>query len=74
MKREADLIDVWFDSGAMPYAQLHYPFENKELWTTVLIILRISLQKGWIRPVAGSLRYMLSLRWYSTVWLQERNL
>jgi isoleucyl-tRNA synthetase len=31
MKREADLIDVWFDSGAMPYAQLHYPFENKEL-------------------------------------------
>ena len=31
MKRESDLIDVWFDSGAMPYAQLHYPFENKEL-------------------------------------------
>ena len=30
MKRELDLIDVWFDSGAMPYAQLHYPFENKE--------------------------------------------
>ncbi len=29
--REPDLIDVWFDSGAMPYAQLHYPFENKEL-------------------------------------------
>ena len=31
MKRESDLIDVWFDSGAMPYAQLHYPFENKEI-------------------------------------------
>jgi len=31
MKRENDLIDVWFDSGAMPYAQWHYPFENKEL-------------------------------------------
>lgn len=30
MKRESDLIDVWFDSGAMPYAQFHYPFENKE--------------------------------------------
>ena len=30
MKREADLIDVWFDSGSMPYAQWHYPFENKE--------------------------------------------
>lgn len=31
MKREADLIDVWFDSGAMPFAQMHYPFENKAL-------------------------------------------
>ncbi|MDE5796304.1 MAG: isoleucine--tRNA ligase, partial [Muribaculaceae bacterium] len=31
MHRETDLIDVWFDSGAMPYAQIHYPFENKEL-------------------------------------------
>ncbi|MFK7972827.1 MAG: isoleucine--tRNA ligase [Bacteroidia bacterium] len=32
MCRELDLIDVWFDSGSMPYAQLHYPFENKELF------------------------------------------
>ena len=31
MYRETDLVDVWFDSGSMPYAQLHYPFENKEL-------------------------------------------
>ena len=31
MYRETDLIDVWFDSGAMPYAQIHYPFENKEV-------------------------------------------
>ncbi|HBS53983.1 MAG TPA: isoleucine--tRNA ligase, partial [Flavobacterium sp.] len=31
MQRESDLIDVWFDSGAMPYAQWHYPFENKDL-------------------------------------------
>ena len=31
MKRETDLIDVWFDSGSMPYAQIHYPFENKDL-------------------------------------------
>lgn len=30
MRREMDLIDVWFDSGSMPYAQIHYPFENKE--------------------------------------------
>lgn len=33
MTRELDLIDVWFDSGAMPYAQLHYPFENKEMFS-----------------------------------------
>lgn len=32
MTRELDLIDVWFDSGAMPYAQIHYPFENKEVF------------------------------------------
>ena len=32
MKRETDLIDVWFDSGSMPYAQWHYPFENKEVF------------------------------------------
>ncbi len=31
MKRETDLVDVWFDSGSMPYAQVHYPFENKKL-------------------------------------------
>ena len=31
MHRESDLIDVWFDSGSMPYAQWHYPFENKDL-------------------------------------------
>ena len=34
MQRESDLIDVWFDSGSMPYAQWHYPFENKELIDT----------------------------------------
>ena len=31
MYREPDVIDVWFDSGSMPYAQWHYPFENKDL-------------------------------------------
>ena len=34
MRREKDLIDVWFDSGSMPYAQIHYPFENKEALDT----------------------------------------
>ena len=38
MKRELDLIDVWFDSGAMPYAQLHYPFENKDLIDNRLLL------------------------------------
>ena len=37
MKRETDLIDVWFDSGAMPYAQIHYPFENKDAFDKGLI-------------------------------------
>lgn len=37
MKRESDLIDVWFDSGSMPYAQIHYPFENKELFDNRLV-------------------------------------
>ena len=37
MKRETDLIDVWFDSGAMPYAQIHYPFENKDAFEKGLI-------------------------------------
>ena len=37
MKRESDLIDVWFDSGSMPYAQIHYPFENKELLDNRLV-------------------------------------
>ena len=35
MFRETDLIDVWFDSGAMPYAQRHFPFENKEKFNEV---------------------------------------
>ncbi|MDR3262602.1 MAG: isoleucine--tRNA ligase [Tannerella sp.] len=37
MKRETDLIDVWFDSGAMPYAQIHYPFENKEAFDSGVV-------------------------------------
>jgi isoleucyl-tRNA synthetase len=36
MFREPDLIDVWFDSGAMPYAQVHYPFENSEHFQQLL--------------------------------------
>jgi len=51
MYRETDLIDVWFDSGAMPYAQIHYPFENKELLHRVFpadfIAEGVDQTRGW---------------------------
>ena len=51
MKREPDLIDVWFDSGAMPYAQFHYPFENKENLSTYFpadfIAEGVDQTRGW---------------------------
>ena len=48
MKRELDLIDVWFDSGAMPYAQNHYPFENAELPRTADFISEgVDQTRGW---------------------------
>lgn len=51
MYRETDLIDVWFDSGAMPYAQLHYPFENKDVFESVFpadfIAEGVDQTRGW---------------------------
>ena len=51
MRREADLIDVWFDSGAMPYAQAHYPFENRERFPEVypadFIAEGVDQTRGW---------------------------
>lgn len=53
LHREADLIDVWFDSGAMPYAQVHYPFENKdafvrgELFPADFIAEGVDQTRGW---------------------------
>ncbi|MDE6624562.1 MAG: class I tRNA ligase family protein, partial [Alistipes sp.] len=51
MRREADLIDVWFDSGAMPYAQVHYPFENKErfgeIYPADFIAEGVDQTRGW---------------------------
>ena len=51
MRRESDLIDVWFDSGAMPYAQLHYPFENAETFDKVFpadfIAEGVDQTRGW---------------------------
>ncbi len=53
MYRETDLIDVWFDSGSMPYAQIHYPFENKdafdngELFPADFIAEGVDQTRGW---------------------------
>jgi len=51
MTRELDLIDVWFDSGAMPYAQIHYPFENKEgfnkIYPSDFIAEGVDQTRGW---------------------------
>ncbi len=51
MRREPDLIDVWFDSGAMPYAQAHYPFENSEKFSSVypadFIAEGVDQTRGW---------------------------
>ncbi len=67
MHREPDLIDVWFDSGAMPYAQWHFPFENKETFQSK-ISLPILLPKGLIKPVAGFIHYMLWALCCLIVW------
>lgn len=62
MKRETDLIDVWFDSGSMPYAQQHYPFENKEevdngnLYPADFIAEGVDQTRGWfftLHAIAG---------------------
>ncbi|MCM1518268.1 MAG: isoleucine--tRNA ligase [Pseudoflavonifractor sp.] len=62
MYRELDLIDVWFDSGSMPYAQLHYPFENKEgldsgeLYPADFIAEGVDQTRGWfftLHAIAG---------------------
>ncbi len=62
MYREADLIDVWFDSGAMPYAQWHYPFENQEVFNQAFpadfISEGVDQTRGWfftLHAIAGML-------------------
>ena len=62
MTRELDLIDVWFDSGAMPYAQWHYPFENKEIfeknYPADFIAEGVDQTRGWfftLHAIAGML-------------------
>lgn len=63
MFRVKQVLDVWFNSGAMPYAQLHYPFENQELFEKSF--LQISSRKEWIRREDGSLLFMLCQRCFS---------
>lgn len=62
MHRESDLIDVWFDSGAMPYAQWHYPFENQEIFNenypADFISEGVDQTRGWfftLHAIAGML-------------------
>lgn len=73
MKRELDLIDVWFDSGAMPYAQIHYPFENKqaldsgEVFPADFIAEGVDQTRGWfftLHAIAGMIFDTIS---YKTV-------
>ena len=65
MKRETDLIDVWFDSGSMPFAQQHYPFENKEgidsgeLFPADFIAEGVDQTRGWfftLHAIAGMVK------------------
>ena len=58
MFREADLIDVWFDSGSMPYAQWHYPFENKEFIDKKVFILLILSLRVSTKQEGGFTHYM----------------
>ena len=69
MRREPDLIDVWFDSGSMPYAQLHYPFENEELfkksYPADFIAEGVDQTRGWfftLHAIAGMLFDSVSFR------------
>ena len=71
MKREMDLIDVWFDSGSMPYAQIHYPFENKELLDSRQVYPADFIAEG-VDQTRGSSHCMRLPLWYSTVYLIKR--
>ena len=64
MNRESDLIDVWFDSGSMPYAQWHYPFENKDLIDENNPFQQILLLKELIKHVVGFIPYTQLRPWF----------
>ena len=70
MKRVPEVIDCWFDSGAMPFAQHHYPFENKELFEQQFpadfISESVDQTRGWFYSTRRPIRMSLSRGWYRT--------
>ena len=75
MTREADVIDVWFDSGAMPFAQWHYPFENKdnfdELFPADFISEGIDQTRGWFYSLLAISTYMTGKSPYKNVLVND---
>ncbi|MEE2931574.1 MAG: isoleucine--tRNA ligase [Bacteroidota bacterium] len=71
MKRELDLIDVWFDSGSMPYAQLHYPFENKrdfeKMFPADFIAEGVDQTRGWFFTLHAISTMLFDKASYKTV-------
>ena len=75
MTRESDVIDVWFDSGAMPFAQWHYPFENKdnfdELFPADFISEGIDQTRGWFYSLLAISTYMTGKSPYKNVLVND---
>lgn len=75
MTREKDVIDVWFDSGAMPFAQLHYPFENKEefndFFPADFINEGIDQTRGWFYSLLAISTYMTGKAPYKNVLVND---
>lgn len=64
MFRESDLIDVWFDSGSMPYAQWHYPFENKEMIDDKIAFPADYIAEESIKQEDGFILFMQLVQWF----------
>ena len=75
MTREPDVIDVWFDSGSMPFAQWHYPFENKnnfnELFPADFISEGIDQTRGWFYSLIAISTYMTGKSPYKNVLVND---
>ena len=65
--RESDLIDVWFDSGSMPFAQWHYPFENKEMIDENKSFPADFIAEGWTKQEVG---FTLFMPWHTMTKVQ----